>query len=92
MILALNYLQGYYASEIACGQQKLGNYHFHCEFSSSLAMTLFLPDCTIYSPTEIVSQIKENMFCQPDNSSQATHSSCDAKTSNSVLQNLSQNG
>lgn len=54
-------------------------------------MTSFLPDYTIYSPTGIVSQIKENMFCQPDNSSQATHSSSDVNTSNSVLQNLSQN-
>ena len=42
MVLALNYLQGYYASEIACGQQNLGNYHLRPEFSSSsLAMPIF---------------------------------------------------
>ena len=59
-------------------------------------MTLFLPDCKVYSPAEIVSHIKENMFSQPDSSSQATiyssgmDTSSDASTSNSVLQNLSQ--
>ena len=94
MVLALNYLQGYYASEIARGQQKLGNYQLRSEFSSSLAMTLFLPDCKVYSPAEIVSQIKENMFCQPDNSLHLTLSSSDADassdTSNSVIQDLSQ--
>ena len=90
----VNYLQGYYASEIARGQQKLGNYQLRSEFSSSLAMTLFLPDCKVYSPAEIVSQIKENMFCQPDNSLHLTLSSSDADassdTSNSVIQDLSQ--
>ena len=57
-------------------------------------MTLFLPDCKVYSPAEIVSQIKENMFCQPDNSLHLTLSSSDADassdTSNSVIQDLSQ--
>ena len=81
MVLALNYLQGYYASEIARGQQKLGNYHFRSEFLNSLAMALFLPECKVYSPAEIVSQIKENMFCQPDISSQTTFSSIDTDVS-----------
>ena len=62
MVLALNYLQGYYALEIARGQQNLGNYHLRSEFSSSLATTLFLPDEKVYSPADIVSQIKENIF------------------------------
>ena len=89
-------MQGYYASEIAHGQQKLGNYHLCSEFSSSLAITLFLPDCEVYSPTELVSQIKENMFCQPNCSLQTTLSSGDVDTSsdtsasNSVLHILSQ--
>ena len=96
MVLALNYLQGYYASVIARGQQKLGNYHLCSEFSNSLAMTLFLPECKVYSPAEIVSQIKENMFCQPDISSQTTFSlidtnvSSETSSSNSVLPDLSQ--
>ena len=96
MVLALNYLQGYYVSEIARGQQQLGNYHLRSEFSSTLPMTLFLPECKVYSPTEIVSQIKENMFHQPDISLQATTSSSDTdvssktSTSNSVLPDLSQ--
>ena len=58
-------------------------------------MTLFLPECKVYSPTEIVSQIKENMFRQPDISLQATTSSdtdvsSKTSTSNSVLPDLSQ--
>ena len=92
MVLALNYLQGYYALEIARGQQNLGNYHLRSEFSSSLATALFLPDEKVYSPADIVSQIKENIFCKPDESSQANDAdtSNDASASTSALQSLSQ--
>ena len=92
MVLALNYLQGYYASEIARSQQKLSNYRLHSEFSSSLAMTLFLPDCEVYSPTELVHKssfasliavYKQHFFSDVDTSS-------DTSASNSVLHNLSQ--
>jgi len=33
-------------------------------------MPLFLLNCTVYSPEEIVLRIKENMLCQPDSISQ----------------------
>ena len=89
MVLALKYLQGYYASEIARGQQNFGNYHLRSEFSSSLAMTLFLPDSKVYSPTEIVLRIKENMH-KVVNSPQTSDTSNDVGTSNLVLQDLSQ--
>ena len=50
MILALHYLQGYYSSEISCGQQKLGNYHVHQEFATSVAALLFfiIPKILLY--------------------------------------------
>ena len=72
MILSLHYLQGFYISEIARGQQNLGNYHLRPEFSDHLAMPLSLPDGIVYSPEEIVSRMKENTFCAPDSISQAT--------------------
>ena len=82
MVLALHYLQGYYTSEISRGQQSLGNYHLRSEFSSCLAMPLFLSD---YSPEEIVSRIKENTFCNPDSISQHTVSPNDADVSSEAI-------
>jgi len=35
-------------------------------------MPLSLPDGIVYSPEEIVSQMKENIFCVPDSISQTT--------------------
>ena len=70
MVLSLHYLQGFYTSEIARGQQNLGNYHLRSEFSNRLAMPLSLPDCIVYSPEEIVSWMKENVYCSPDSVSQ----------------------
>ena len=96
MVLALHYLQGYYISEIARGQQNLGNYHLRSEFSNLLAMPLFLPNSTIYSPEEIVLRIKENMLCQPDSISQhadypnGTDVSSEASIMNLNSQHLSQ--
>jgi len=72
MVLSLHYLQGFYISEIARGQQNLGNYHLRSQFSNHLAMPLSLPDGIVYSPEEIVSWMKETAFCAPDSISQPT--------------------
>ena len=58
MILSLYYLQSYYMAEIIRGQCNLGNYHVHSQFGS-IVCTQSLPE-TIYSPDEIVQQIKGN--------------------------------
>ena len=61
MILALHYLQGYYVSEVSRGQQNLGNYHVHPEFSTCVPMPLQLPQHKVYSPKDIVTRIKANV-------------------------------
>ena len=62
MVLALHYLQGYYRIEIARGQQGLGNYHLHQQFSSLVnTQPSLIPEHNIYAPEKIVERIKENI-------------------------------
>ena len=61
MILALHYLQVYYISEISRGQQNLGNYHVHPEFSTCVPMPLQLPQHKVHSPKDIVARIRANV-------------------------------
>lgn len=59
MVLALNYLQGYYQVEIARGKQSLGNYHLHPRFSKMVeTQPPLLSEQNVYSPDEIVECIK----------------------------------
>ena len=57
MVLSLHHLQSYYLTEIARGQNGMGNYHLHPQFSN-LADTVPLPTSPLYSPEEIVRRIK----------------------------------
>ena len=60
IILALHHLQSYYMTEIVCGQHCLGKYHLHTQ-CKNLSNTQPLPLTNVYSPEEIVEQIKGNL-------------------------------
>lgn len=90
MVLALHYLQDYYSVEIARGQQGLGNYHLVSEFSASVAMPLFLPKSTVYSPSEIIAKIKENLCQESNDTSNITEATSTIINPNPTSQNLSQ--
>ena len=60
MILALHHLQSYYMTEIVHGQHCLGKYHLHTQYKN-LSNTQPLPLANVYSPEEIVEQIKGNL-------------------------------
>lgn len=62
MVLALHYLQGYYRVEIARGQQGLGNYHLHRQFSCIVkAQPSLIPEHNIFAPEKIVARIKGSL-------------------------------
>ena len=58
LMLSLYYLQGYYLSEIALGQNGLGIYHVHPRFSKMSFASLSMSQVKYYQPDEIVSRIK----------------------------------
>ena len=60
MILVLHHLQSYYMTEIVRGQRCLGKYHLHTQYKN-LSNTQPLPLANVYSPEEIVEQIKGNL-------------------------------
>lgn len=62
MVLALNYLQGYYLVEISRGKQGLGNYHLHRSFAyMSEVQPIVLTEQSVFVPEDIVDRIKGKM-------------------------------
>ena len=61
MALAMNYLQGYYKLELACGKHGLGHYHLHHVFSDIVDEEILIPSDNIYQPEEIVKRLRENL-------------------------------
>ena len=57
MVLALHHLQSYYLTEIAWGQNGIGNYHLHPQFAN-LNNTIPMLPSPLCSPEEIVRRIK----------------------------------
>ena len=57
MILALYYLQFYYALEITRGQHGLGNYHLHSDFQGIFDEQP-IPQIIVYPPEDVVKRIK----------------------------------
>ena len=58
LMLSFYYLQGYYLSEIARGQNGLGTYHIHSRFSRTSFTSVSISQVIFYKPEEIVSRIK----------------------------------
>lgn len=56
MLLSLYHLQSYYMMEICRGQHGLGNYHLHHQYQNLAPQPI--PNLTVYSPEDIVQQVK----------------------------------
>lgn len=63
MALSFFHLQNYYMMEIYRGQHGLGTYHKHSQYQSLTAPPI--PDVVIYSPQDIVEQIKGTLHDAP---------------------------
>ena len=61
MLLSMQHLQSYYLTEIARGQNGMGNYHLHPQFSQ-ITNTIPLPTSPLCSPEEIVQRIKGELI------------------------------
>ena len=57
LMLSFYYLQGYYLSEISCGQNGLGTFHVHASFKNCFGSLPILP-VKVYKPEEIVARVK----------------------------------
>ena len=81
MVLALNYLQGFYKVEIARGQQGLGNYHLHPNFSTLMVPSpSLLSEGNVYCPEKIVQQIKDALNSSPTTQSVTPNTSISKET------------
>ena len=67
MLLSLHHLQSYYFLEICRGQHGLGDYHLHHQFQNLAPQPI--PDQTVYSPEDIVQQVKGKHRDAPETSS-----------------------
>ena len=62
MVLAMNYLQGYYKLEIARGKLGLRNYRLHPMFSNIADVVVILvPNDHVYHPEEIDKRLRKNL-------------------------------
>ena len=61
MLLSMQHLQSYYLTEIARGQNGMGNYHLHPQFLQ-VTNTIPLPTGPLFSPEEIVQRIKGELI------------------------------
>ena len=61
MILALYYLQSYYALKITRGQHGLGNYHLHSDFQGIFDEQP-IPQIIVYPPEDFVKRIKGELM------------------------------
>ena len=59
MLLSMQHLQSFYLTEISRGQNGMGNYHLHPQFSQ-VSNTIPLPTSPLYSPKKSLNKSKES--------------------------------